>query len=168
MMKILLSGKRGAGKYALVDDEDYELVTSKTWHLNADGYAIWRGWVETTQEARAAGRETPMKLTLFMHRLVMGVGVGGSYCPSEQVDHIDQNKLNNQKSNLRVGSRLENAQNIKSHRDAETSQYRGVYFNKRSSKWYARAQANGKFIWLGSHDTEVDAAEAVASWWSKQ
>ena len=89
MMTVPLGGKKAAGRVALVDDEDYELVNQYRWHVRED--------------ARPGHRSGPYAGTclpgpggkfvfVFMHTLVTDF---------PKPDHIDGNGLNNQRSNLR-------------------------------------------------------------------
>ena len=72
------------------------------------------------------------------------------------IDHIDRNKLNNRRSNLRYATRQQNAQNISKDPDTHTSNYKGVHWRKDRSKWSAKCA--GKF--LGNFDDESWAAYA--------
>ena len=92
--EIHLGGVAGAGKYARVSAEDYPLLMKYKWHLNKNGYAI----------TKVQGRHKAM------HRLVMG-----TISPYTFVDHIDQDRLNNTRENLRELTPKENANNMKSN-----------------------------------------------------
>jgi hypothetical protein len=72
------------------------------------------------------------------------------------VDHIDNDKKNNNLKNLRVMSNRENCSKDR----VGSSKYTGVYFHKARGKWMAKIQLNGKYIYLGSYINEEDAAEA--------
>jgi hypothetical protein len=76
-----------------------------------------------------------------------------------QIDHIDGNKLNNQRVNLRFCTRTQNACNGKSRKNS-SSKYKGVNFDKQTGRWLARIQMNKKQKNLGRFDNEVDAAIA--------
>jgi hypothetical protein len=71
---------------------------------------------------------------------------------TQQIDHIDGNKLNNHVDNLRIVSFLENMHNL--------TKARGYYWNKRDNKWIAQICANGKSIHLGYFKLETDARAA--------
>ena len=73
----------------LVDDNDFELLSRYDWKLNAGGYAI----------ASILGNP------ILMHRLILNCPVG------MVVDHIDGNRRNNQKKNLRIVTNAENSLN---------------------------------------------------------
>jgi hypothetical protein len=82
--------------------------------------------------------------------------------PTERVDHINRDRLDCQRSNLRLATARENAQNTSSHKGS-TSQYRGVYLHE-CGRWAATASVDGKAIYLGLHLTEEAAAETSATW----
>lgn len=159
MKKIELGGKRGAGKYALVDDEDYELVSQYRWHLSSGGYVRTAVNAETRAEAASQGRSWRRQERIFMHRLIMQLDDAKGL----SVDHIDRNPLNNQRSNLRIANPSLQARNVGSNRYA-SSDYRGVCWKPRDGKWVAQGQYNGKVHWLGTFDDELAAARVVRTW----
>ena len=67
------------------------------------------------------------------------------------IDHINQNKKDNRIANLRKATHSENKQNVN---------HKGCYFDKRSNKWRARIQLNGKQIYIGLYDTYEEGHEA--------
>jgi hypothetical protein len=89
-----------------------------------------------------------------MHRIL---------CESDKpcVDHIDHDKLNNRKSNLRGCNHSENGHNRLVNKNKASSQYKGVF--KSRERWRARLKINGVSISGGCHDTEVEAALAYNS-----
>lgn len=101
-MKIWLNGVYGAGKYAEVDTEDYERVSQHSWHVK-DGYAVTKARLPNGKRAN-----------LQMHRYVLG-----TTDPYIIVDHIDRDRLNNCRSNLREVTPKENANNMVTNRILE-------------------------------------------------
>lgn len=65
--------------------------------------------------------------------------------PKQQIDHINGNKIDNRRTNLRVCSNQENSFN-KEKNSNNTSGYKGVYFDKEANKWRGAIQYNGKSI----------------------
>lgn len=129
------------GKFAQVDDEDYDYLMQWKW------YAIPK---RRTTYARSS--ETLKSPSIRMHRLIMKPP------PELQVDHIDGNGLNNQKSNLRWATHSQNQFNRKSRMGS--SRYKGVYFHRIAKKWVAMISENAKRKWIGTFETEEAAAEA--------
>lgn len=78
------------------------------------------------------------------------------WAPSE-VDHRDNDKLNNRISNLRAATRRQNSGNSSLGRN-NTSGYRGVSFSSRSKMWHAQIKVNGRQTYLGRFSTPVEAA----------
>ena len=122
---------------ALVDDEDWGRLASRRWHLMPVGYA---------QTGAVA----------LMHREIMGLEPGdGKY-----VDHINGDKLDNRRANLRVVTNAENAQNRRGGRG--TSAHRGVSWDKPTGRWKAQVTLNGRNHFLGRFDSEDHAARVAA------
>jgi len=121
------------GKFALVDDDDYEWISKKKWYFRGNGYAAHRG--------------------VLMHRAILKTPKGMS------TDHIDGNKLNNQKSNLRICTHTENIQNSKRN-SGNVSGYKGVSQDKARGRWRAYIKSNKRMIHLGYFLTAEDAAHA--------
>lgn len=121
----------GKGKVTLVDNEDYEFLSKYNWHLSLDGYAC----------NRVLGR---------MHRYILQAPKG------VLVDHIDRDKLNNRRFNLRIATVSENSQNSGPRNG---SKYKGVSKKSGVKPWRARIYC-GREVNLGSFETEIEAAKA--------
>jgi hypothetical protein len=126
----------GDGFYAYVDAADYEWLNRWKWHVHG-GYA---------------GRNENRK-TILMHRQIMQPPEG------KLVDHINANRLNNCRCNLRVCTRPENQRNTRKQHGT-CSQYKGVYYDKRRGKWCAECKFAKAKQFLGCFDLEVEAARA--------
>ena len=153
MKTVPLHGKKAAGRVALVDDEDYDLVMQFRWYVlepirhghTGGPYAIAR-----TGHGR---KNNPMVL---MHKLLTGW---------PQTDHRNHDGLDNQRSNLRPATNLQNHANERkplSYGGKPTSsRYKGVSWAPRQRRWVARIRVgNGKRLNLGSFKSEIDAARA--------
>jgi hypothetical protein len=92
------------------------------------------------------------------HRLLYCFFHKDSFMESE-IDHIDQNGLNNAIDNLRDVTRSENSRNQKKY-STNTSGVTGVYFNKTSGKWRAEIKVDGKMKHLGYFEIKEDAIAA--------
>jgi hypothetical protein len=102
---------------------------------------------------RVAGKKTHN-----VHNLVAREWVSnpdGKRC----VDHIDNDKTNNNWENLRYATQAENGWNMKKHSDG-SSVYKGVSYNKRRRKWTAQIHVNGAQKRLGAFTIEREAGEA--------
>ncbi len=126
----------GDGFYAYVDAGDYEQLSRYTWHLN-NGYAC----------RRENGRR------IYMHSQIMPTPAG------MVVDHSDGNKTNNCRFNLRICTPTENQGNQRK-RSGTRSRFKGVFYHKKSGKWYAQCTFEGEKYRLGCFNSEVEAARA--------
>jgi hypothetical protein len=93
----------------------------------------------------------------YAHRIVWAL-LHGEW-PSEQIDHIDGNKLNNAETNLRCVSHAENAKNMPIKK-SNKSGVQGVSFAKREGKWRARITCDYRDIHCGYFDTMEEAIVA--------
>ena len=125
------------GKVAWVDQADYEMLRHWSWHFNT-GYAI----------AGCGSRKWYGK----MHRLIMLPN------PGQDVDHINGDKLDNRRRNLRYCTRAQNVQNQPARR-SNTSGLVGVDWHAASRKWRARCGASG-IVHVGYFDSPEEAARA--------
>ena len=137
------------GKFALVDDEDFERVSQFKWHANRRIYK--KNNTQYTFYASTIIYKNNKRLYLRMHQFIMGVQNG------YEADHKDGNGLNNQKSNLRRATHSQNLANQKKSRGK--SKYKGVHQCERG-RWRACITYNNKNIKLGRFDTEIEAARA--------
>lgn len=125
------------GDITIVDYQDKSLVQSHSWSLNRYGHV----------RTNYGGKE------IYLARLLMD-------SPAFIVDHRSGNKLDNRRSNLRLATSAQNAQNRKK-RDRSSSAYIGVYWHKGRGQWHARIRSKqAKIRNLGFFDDEHDAAEA--------
>ncbi len=83
-----------------------------------------------------------------MHSIIMGKTEDTKHI----IDHIDRDKLNNTRENLRFATTSQNNQNIIRNKDRQI--YRGISWNKTTKKWRARSSD----VWLGTFENPEDAA----------
>ncbi len=124
------------GKFALVDDEDFEYLNQWKWCVNHD-YAVRNGIKNNARQSK-----------IFMHRVLMNTPKGLF------TDHVNHNKLDNRKFNLRIVTKQQNQWNMRKHKDS-LSPFKGVSFIKKNNKWNASIR--------GKHIGEYDTAELAAS-----
>lgn len=110
------------GISVLIDDEDYELFSKYNWRIDSLGYV------------RTDRRINKKKTCIRLHRLLM-IGLEKN---DLQVDHINRNRLDNRRCNLRVCTKKQNNQNT-SVRKNSSSNYLGVHLrkNRGNKKWVA-------------------------------
>lgn len=120
------------------DSEDKHYLDGRYWYSDVYGY-LTHCYVEN-------GKNHYIKF----HRLVMSASDG------EFVDHIDRNKNNNRKTNLRICKHIENDRN-KGIISTNTSGITGVRYDKSRKKWVASITNNGKTIYLGRYQDKNSA-----------
>lgn len=136
------------GQYALIDDEDYNLVKCYTWYAERSNSI--REFYYASTHIKLNGKQT----TLKMHRIITHAQTG------ELIDHKDGNGLNNQKDNLRSTTQTNNIRNSFKKSNTSSSKYKGVSWCKRKSLWKAYLTIDYKYIHLGYFNNEIDAARA--------
>lgn len=131
------------GKFATVDEEDFESLNQKKWcaSVNRKGGDYAALCYENGKMIR-------------MHRKILGVTDS-----KIMVDHIDHDTLNNQRYNLRLATITQNNFNRKSLPNS-TSKYRGVSWYSRDKRWVARIGNGGTQKTLGWFRDEIEAALA--------
>lgn len=129
------------GAVAVIDKQDFLEVGKHLWHT-VNGYA-----------AREGGEGESR--TVFLHRMLCPVGHGSF------VDHINGNKLDNRRKNLRPATKMQNAWNAKISR-RNSSGVKGVKRN-RYGRWTAEIKCAGRYRYLGIYRAIEDAAAARSS-----
>lgn len=94
------------------------------------------------------------------HRAIWAMESGD--WPAAEIDHADGDPSNNRWSNLRLATRAENIRNTRNY-SGSSSQYRGVWWDKRYRKWHVNIKVDQKKLFLGRFENEVDAAMAYDS-----
>lgn len=135
------------GKVALIDDDDFEFINSFKWYATKKKYTFY---AERSQHI-----STGKHVNIPMHRLILGVTK-----KTMKVDHVDENGLNNQKSNLRICTHAQNKRNVTKRITGTLSKYKGVTKHKRDNRWMAQIRLNYKNIFCGYFKDEREAAIA--------
>ena len=126
-------------KEILFDEEDRHIVEPFSWSIGTHGYAT-----------SGAGKEQ-----ILLHRLIAAPSDGMT------VDHINRNKLDNRRGNLRLCTQSENSYNRTAQANNQSG-YRGVC-RLANGRWYAQICKNSKSIPLGCYATAEEAANAYDS-----
>jgi len=145
MIQIRLGRKALA---ALVDDEDKDLAGLSFHAHKGKGdyyYAVHR--------EGGGARER-----LWLHNEVMERMIGRRLTDDELVDHINRDKLDCRRANLRLANRSQNEAN-KAKGSRGTSRYKGVTRTK-TGRWKAEITVDKQRLYLGTFDNEKDAALA--------
>jgi len=137
------------GYVALVDDADYAMVGAHKWRVELTRTGKVHRVVRTTQPDGWRGR----KVSVSLHRVLMDAPSG------IEVDHVDRDPLNNQRSNLRFATRQQNNQNTGIRSD-NTSGFKGVHFDTNQGLWVARIRGGDGRMFLGRFSDPFDAAQA--------
>ena len=137
------------GKFAMVDDEDFEYINQFKWCAVKDGNTYY-----ATRHIRLIINNR-RQIEMRMHRDVMGC----KYKDGKQVDHEDRDGLNCQRYNLRFSTHSQNMANRQPKKNG-TSKYLGLSFDKRKKSWEVKIQHNKKSIRLGYFKNEADGAKA--------
>lgn len=80
--------------------------------------------------------------------------------PECDIDHINQDRLDNRWANLRLATRSQNSANVFAHKRKRAGNYLGVTYDTPRDKWRAQIRIGGKKTNLGRFVNEVDAAKA--------
>lgn len=138
--KIELHRRKAENVWVVIDLEDLEKVVNfpYTWcakynHTNDEYYAVANVYHSTLQQTRP----------IFLHQFLMNAN-------GKNVDHKNNNTLDNRKSNLRVVEAHNNSKNRKGRNKNNTSGYRNVSLI--NGKWVVQLQIDGKNKRLGSFD----------------
>ena len=140
------------GKFAFVDDEDFEWLSQWKWHYSTRYAArsVHLGVFNGVQKRKR----------VFMHKAILEKYLGTKEL--QETDHINCDSLDNRKCNLRLATRKQNGSNRRIPK-SNTSGYKGVSWDKtttnRDKKWLARIKVNNRLINLGRYLTKEEAAQ---------
>lgn len=119
---------------AIIDSSDIELINKYKWCKDKNGY------VKNSKQQ-------------YLHRILLNETI-------QYIDHINGDKLDNRRSNLRACSNSDNLKNRVNLPSNNTSGILGVRFRKDRNKWYAELKADGVVHRLGSYETKEEAIRA--------
>jgi AP2 domain/HNH endonuclease len=130
------------GGETLLDDEDVDWLSAYYWFKDKQGYA------------RRVVYERGKKTTRLMHRDILKISDHKIH-----VDHINLNKLDNRKCNLRLATRAQNSQNRPVLKNNLLG-IKGVRLYERTGRFVARIRVCGKLLHLGYFNTPEEASDA--------
>lgn len=130
------------GKFAIVDDEDYDYLSQFKWSVTSTGYAH-----------RNAKIGLNKRRYIKMHAVVAQTPQG------METDHINRNRLDNRKSNLRICTHTENMRNQTKHKNNKSG-FKGVYWHPGCGCYKAQIKHHGVIIQLGGFQFPEDAHAA--------
>jgi len=129
-------------RYAVdLDPEDEWLMKTYHWGLSSCGYL------------RRAVIENGRQRIIYLHREILGLGSGDPL-----VDHINGNKLDNRKCNLRVANKSINRINTSAVRSDSRTGVKGVTQDRRNGRFHVYLKRQGKKTNFGSYQTLKEAA----------
>lgn len=131
-------------KIIYIDESDVKKVSKYNWWINKNGYVYSRERDKILQKDR----------WFYLHRYLLDVKDKKNH-----VDHIDDNKLNNCRSNLRICSNKQNVSR-KIVTEGNTSNFKGVSWEKRIKKWRVTLTHNYKQVYVGTFRDEIEAARS--------
>lgn len=147
----MIAMKLTKNKITLIDKADFQLVKQWKWSYLAGGYAM--------RKSRYGPRKLGKYYCIYLHRFLLNAPKG------IDVDHINGNKLDNRRSNLRLASRSQNFANQPKQKKLNcTSQFKGIYWDKTLKFWRVRIHFRHKKFEIGLFKNEIAAAMAYDIW----
>jgi len=129
---------------ALVDTSLIEEIKKYSWSIGTRGYVM-----------RMEYENGLYKKVILLHRIIVEPP------DNMEVDHKDNNRLNNLKSNLRICTGSENGRNKKKYNNNSSSVYKGASWSTRDKNWVCvLSVGKKKFINIGSFNNEIACAHA--------
>jgi hypothetical protein len=130
------------GLNALVDDDMYEYLSNWNWYFDR-GYA-----------RRMSTKDEGKRRVIHMHRVILQPKKG------LDIDHINGNRLDNRRINLRYATRSQNNMNRFARCVTSKSPYKGVCWRAHAKRWKAYIKINKTQIHIGYFTTAEKAAKA--------
>lgn len=138
VVTVILRRKDGSTQKMLCDLADWKRLKHLTWHVSGYGYA-----------ANHQHKRRP--LMLRFHQQILRAAL---------VDHINEDRLDNRRANLRPATHTQNMFNKSGLWAHNTSGYRCVFWSKQTKTWYAKFLINKKKIHSGGYKNKYEAALA--------
>ena len=132
------------GMTAIVDDEDFDMVSKYKWHVCTGDHR------DKTYYAATNIYFDSGKRYVRMHRMIIGA------TPDVEVDHKNNNGLDNTRKNLRLATDTEQCCNKNTYKN-NTTGHKGVSVRSNGVGYQAQIQLNKKLHYLGRFDTPEEA-----------
>ena len=139
------------GKFALVDDEDYEWLMKWKWFARKDERNFYAARNQSKKNGETKNKKS--RRLVSMHKVILKPRW------NKLTDHIDGDGLNNQRDNLRSVTYSQNAMNRRKRKKTASS-FKGVFSvsGYKGKKWIAKIRINQKLKYLGISSSEVFCA----------
>jgi hypothetical protein len=137
-VELIITKKNGEKFITLIDLCDLKIVKMYNWFALSSGYVVCN----------------KNNKVVLLHRYIMNCH------KTDFIDHINHNRSDNRRLNLRLCTRSENQRNMSKFTNRSSSKYKGVSWMKNREIWRARIFTNGKEEFLGCFTDEIRAAEA--------
>lgn len=136
----------GENRFTLVDQRDFYWLNFYQWNAKQHDSSIYAVRIVVN---------SPQRIKIVsLHKEIMNPPKG------LLVDHRNNYGLDNRNSNLRHATHSQNMCNRRKRRSKTSSRFIGVCFDKNNKRWLAHIGVDGKNIFLGRFDNEIDAAKA--------
>lgn len=137
---VILAKHKGDIKLFKIDAEDVEFCKGFSYSVNGAGY------LQATKLATGKNKQ------IFLHRVLLNIPEG------LEADHINGDRSDNRRSNLRIVDAARNMQNRRKKKNTASS-YKGVYLNRARNNWHTYISLNGKRLYGGAFKTDKEAAK---------
>lgn len=127
-------------KFAIVDEADYDWLKQWKWYCSKTGYAVRGVW------------ENGKRFTKRMHRIIVNTP------NAMETDHINGNRLDNRRCNLRICTTAQNQMNRGVQKNNQSG-YKGVSYIG-NNKWKAIIKLEGRDYFIGRFSSKIEAAKA--------
>jgi hypothetical protein len=140
------------GLSTIIDLEDFsKLDENFTYFANPKNYVF----------RMSSRKDEGKRKAIYLHRELMN-------CPDGMmIDHINGDRLDNRKSNLRIVTNAQNSQNRHGNYKGSKSGLRGAVWCERDNGWIARVKLNGKQHYLGTYKTPEEAFQKASEFRNK-
>lgn len=136
------------GRVAIVDDDIFDFVSPLKWSAHPDGRTCYAERNITTFDGK--------RKRITLHHVIAGFPLN-----KLEIDHIDGNGLNNQRSNLQIVTHRQNCMNNFLRRTKRTkSLYVGVHQSTTKGKWVSHVRVKKIIYYLGTFTSQIKAFNA--------